>query len=332
MIGSAPAGAVRDAAGSPDGLREGDGVVPEPGARRPIVHEIRCRGVLNRVAPPMPFRWSANPYRGCQHACSYCYARPSHIAFDLDGGADFERHVFVKVNAPEVLRGELRRPGWQREAVTVGTIVDPYQPVEGRYRITRGLLAELAAARTPAHVITKNTMIVRDLDVLLRLRARAGCVVMVSVTTLDAGLARRMEPGTPPPLARLAAVGRLAAAGIAAGVMAAPLLPGLGDDADALEALAGAAAAHGARFLMGGALRLGPNIEPWFRPFLERERPDLLPLYAELYPRGYVPRAYAERVRARLAAARARHGLPAAPPAPTPAEEPAQLRLTWQAS
>jgi DNA repair photolyase len=298
-----------------------------PAPRHPAIHVIHCRTVLNRVQPPMPFRWSANPYRGCQHACAYCYARPSHVAYGLDGGAEFEQQIFVKVNAPEVLRAELRRPGWRRELVTIGTIVDPYQPVEGRYRITRGLLEELAAARTPAHIITKNTLVVRDLDVLRRLQARAGCAVLVSVTTLDAGLTRRMEPGTPPPLQRLAAMERLVAAGIPAGVLAAPLLPGITDGADALAALTAAAAAHGACFFLGGALRLGAGIEPWFQPFLARERPDLVPLYRRLYPHGYAPHSYVEQLRTRVAALRTAYGLPAAPPPPWPSEEPAQLAL-----
>ncbi|HEY7778578.1 MAG TPA: radical SAM protein [Ktedonobacterales bacterium] len=302
----------------------------EPTARRPEVHEVRCRTVLNRVKPPMPFRWSANPYRGCQHACAYCYARPSHATYGMEGGADFERHIFVKTNAPEVLRAELRRPGWNREAVSVGTIVDPYQPVEGRYRITRGMLAALAAARTPATIITKNTMILRDIDVLRRLQARAGCAVFVSVTTLDAGLARRMEPGTPPPLKRLAAVERLVAAGIPAGVLAAPLLPGMTDSAAALDLLAAAAAGHGAAFFAAGALRLGPNIDPWFYPFLRRERPDLLSTYRRLYTgTGYAPPPYVAALHDRVAALRDAYALPSGPPPLRPTEEPAQLGLAW---
>ena len=307
-----------------------DKLPPEGAASRyPVIHEIQARTVLNRVAPPMPFRWSANPYRGCVHACVYCYARPSHITFDMDGGSDFERHIFVKVNAPTVLRNELRRPSWRREAVHLGTIVDPYQPVEGRYRITRGMLEALAATYTPATIITKNSLVQRDIDVLGELHARAGCAVFVSVTSLDAALLRRMEPGTPPPLRRLETVGRLVEAGIPAGVMAMPLLPGITDDTDSLAALAAAARACGACFFMAGALRLGPNIEPWFTPFLRAERPDLLPLYRRLYPNGYAPRPYVERLRATVAAIRADFGLPSAPPPLQPAREPVQLAFTW---
>jgi DNA repair photolyase len=306
-----------------------DGAAGDPGRDRPVIHEMRARTVLNRVPPPMPFRWSANPYRGCQHACAYCYARPSHVTFGLDGAREFEQHIFVKVNAAEVLRAELRRPSWQREVVNIGTIVDPYQPVEGRYRITRGMLAELAAARTPAHLVTKNTMVVRDIDVLQELHARAGCAVLVSVTTLDAELARRMEPGTPPPLRRLEAVERLVRGGIPAGVMAAPLLPGINDGEEALAALAAAAAAHRACFFLGSALHLGPNVEQWFRPFLQRERPDLIPLYRRLYPRAYAPRSYVDPLRERLEALREAYGLPGSPPPARPAREPAQLSLAW---
>lgn len=298
--------------------------------RRLMIHELRCKSVLNRVPPPMPFRWSANPYRGCQHACAYCYARPSHITFDLDGGPEFERNIFVKVNAPAVLRAELRRPSWRREVVNIGSIVDPYQPVEGRFRITRGMLMELAAAWTPVHLVTKNTMVVRDVDVLREVQARAGCAVFVSITTMDAGLARRMEPGTPPPLRRLAAVERLVRAGIPAGVMAAPLLPGLTDGPAALATLAAAAAAHGACFLIGGTLHLGPNVEPYFLPFLQRERPNLVAPYQRLYRGAYAPAvSYRERMRERLDAVRAAYGLPAGPPAPRPSREPAQLAFGW---
>ena len=313
--------------GSPPRAGEGLGErSPQP--RHPAIHEIHCKSVLNRVRG-MPFRWSANPYRGCQHACAYCYARPSHVGYGLDGGADFEQFIFVKVNAPQVLRAELRRPGWRREPVTIGTIVDPYQPVEGRYRLTRALLTELAAARTPATIITKNTMIQRDLDVLRELQARAGCAVLISLTTLDAALIRRMEPGTPPPAQRLAAVQRLVEAGIPAGVMAAPILPGISDSQQSLAALAAAAARHRAAFFMGDVLRLGPNIEPWFQPFLARERPDLVPVYRRLYSRGYAPRPYTERLRGQFAELRATYGLPSGPPPLHPTIEPAQLTFGW---
>jgi DNA repair photolyase len=252
----------------------------------------------------------------------------------MDGRSDFEGHIFVKVNAAEVLHAEvlhaeLRRRSWERKPMTIGTIVDPYQPMEGRYRLTRTVLQELAAARTPATIITKNTMILRDLDVLQRLQARAGCTVFVSVTSLDAALLRRMEPGTPPPRKRLEAMRRLVEAGIPAGVIAAPLLPGITDGEASLAALATRAAASDARFFLAGALRLGEGIEPAFYPFLRRERPDLLPTYRRLYPNGYAPRAYMEALHARVVAIRAAYGLPASPPPLQPSEEPAQLSLAW---
>jgi DNA repair photolyase len=248
----------------------------------------------------------------------------------MDGRSDFEGHIFVKVNAAEVLHNELRRRSWRREPVTIGTVVDPYQPLEGRYQLTRTILRELAAARTPATIITKNTMILRDLDVLQCLQARAGCTVFVSVTSLDATLLRRMEPGTPPPRKRLEALRRLVEAGIPAGVIAAPLLPGITDgEARAVGALATLAAANSARFFLAGALRLGEGIEPAFYPFLERERPDLLPIYRRLYPHGYAPRDYVEALHTRVVAIRAAHGLPSSPPPLQPSEEPSQLTLAW---
>src|SRR5690606_29584972 len=210
-------------------LRAAGGAARMAQSERQVV-EIQCKSLLNRVVSQrMPFRWSINPYRGCEHKCVYCYARRYHTFLDLDPGSDFENKIFVKVNAPEVLRQELARPGWPREKIAIGTAVDPYQPVEGKYKLTRRILEALLEADTPCSIVTKNAMIRRDLDLFTQLGRGPGCTVFVSVTTLDEALARRLEPGTPPPRRRLETVRELASHGVEAGVMIAPVLPGLTD-------------------------------------------------------------------------------------------------------
>ena len=245
--------------------------------------ETQAKSVLNGVQG-MGFRWSANPYRGCVHGCHYCFARRYHAYLDLDTGDDFSGVIMVKVNAVDVLRRELGRPGWRRETVAVGTATDPYQPIEGRYRLTRGMLEALAEARTPASVVTKGPMVIRDRDVLVAVRDRAGVSVCVSLSTLDADLWRRLEPGTAPPRQRLRAVAALASAGIPVGVLLAPILPGLTTERANLEEVVRGAAEHGAKFLGAGVLHLEAGVREHFDEFLVGEAPDLLPLYRRLYP------------------------------------------------
>lgn len=265
--------------------------------------------MMNRVdVSYLPFRWSVNPYRGCVHACVYCYARRYHEYLDLDPGAGFERQVFVKVNAVEVLRRELSRKSWRRERVAVGTAVDAYQPAEGKYRLTRGILKAFADFRTPCSVMTKNTMVVRDIDVLRELAAGPGVKVGFSVTTLDPALARRIEPDTPPPRRRLQAMERLAAAGVPTGVLIAPVLPGLNDDDDSLHAVVRGAAEHGARFLTTGVLRLQGSVKSVYADFLRADAPELLAMYRRLYPGPYAPRHYQDKIYARVAELKARYG------------------------
>ena len=245
--------------------------------------ETRAKSILNPVQG-MGFRWSANPYRGCVHGCHYCFARRYHAYLELGTGDDFSGVILVKVNAAEVLRGELARPSWRRETVAVGTATDPYQPIEGRYRLTRGMLEALAHARTPASVVTKGPMVIRDRDVLAAVRDRAGVSVCVSLTTLDEDVWRRLEPGTAPPRQRLRAVAALAAADIPVGVLLAPILPGLTTERANLEAVVRGAAEHGARFLGAGVLHLEAGVREHFDGFLAAAAPDLVPLYRRLYP------------------------------------------------
>lgn len=257
--------------------------------------EIRVRSVLNRVQG-MPFRWSINPYRGCAHACVFCYARRTHGFLEEDGIQGWGNRIFVKVNAPEVLRAELAHPAWKREEVVVGTATDPYQPIEGRYRITRRILEALCDSRTPVNLVTRSPLILRDLDVLQGLHQRAGITVCVSIATLDEHLSRTIEPTVAPPHQRLRTVARLSAAGLAVGVLVAPILPGLTDAPKTLEAVIRAARDHGARFVGHSVLNLGEVTREAFFRFLQERHPELVALYERLYPRKYAPRAYVDTV------------------------------------
>jgi len=286
--------------------------------------EVRVKSVLNRVEG-MPFRWSVNPYRGCVHGCPFCYARKTHWFLDQDGVANWSRRIFVKVNAPDILRAELARPTWRREEVAVGTATDPYQPIEGKYRITRRILQVLCEFRTPASLVTRSPLVVRDLDVLQDLARRAHVTVCVSIATLDTRLARELEPGVAPPTQRLQAVARLVHHGIPVGVLLAPILPGLTDAPKNLQAVIRAACDHGAHFVGYNVLYLGQVTREAFFGFLRERHPDLVPLYERLYPRTHAPRAYTAAVGRIVAAYRARSGL--GPPRPRGRAAPEQLAL-----
>ena len=292
--------------------------------------ELQCKSVLNRVKG-MPFAWSINPYRGCAHSCHYCYARGTHTYLDLDTGDDFSSIIFVKSNAPAVLRAELSRPGWRREGVSIGSATDPYQPAEGRFRVTRGILEALHDHYTPVTIVTKGTLAIRDVDLLAAMAGRAGCTVCFSVPTVDTSVWRTTEPGTAPPAKRLAVMERLVAAGVHAGVMAAPIIPGLSGTPERLEATVRAAAAHGARFLWSGMLHVGPLVRDHYLQFLHAEYPDLAPLHERLYAGKYVPRAVNERFHAQLDALKAHYGLQDLP-RPAQAHLPAQLEMGFAAS
>jgi DNA repair photolyase len=221
-----------------------------------------------------------------------CYARRTHWFLDEDGVNQWDTKVFVKINAPDLLRVELRRPGWKRELVAIGTATDPYQAIEGRYRITRRILEALRDVQTPVSLITRCPMIVRDVDILRDLARGPGVTVCVSVATTDTRLAREIEPTVAPPAQRLQIVERLAAAGIRTGVMLAPILPGLTDQAAHIEAVLRAARYHGAHFVGHNVLHLGEITRDVFTRFLRDRYPGLVPLYRRLYPRKYAPRGY----------------------------------------
>jgi DNA repair photolyase len=279
---------------------------------------VRAGRVINEVpagATHLPFRFTVNAYRGCSHACSYCFARPTHTYLGLDAGDDFDRRIVVKIDAPEVLAAELRRPSWRGDAIAMGTNTDPYQRCEGRFHLTRRIVEVLVAAGNPFSIVTKSTLVLGDLE-LLADAARRGLVrVDLSVGTVDEAVWRATEPGTPHPRRRLEAVARLRAAGIPAGVLAAPVLPGLSDHPRQLDDLAAACAEVGVRPSPGGVLFLKPGVREVYLERLARTHPDVAARTAALYTGTRAPREVAVQVRARFDRAVARHAvdLPAEP-------------------
>ena len=250
--------------------------------------DTQCRGALNRVRG-MGFRWSLNPYRGCVHDCHYCFARRYNAFQDLNPGEDFSGLVSIKTNVVDRLRSELSRPSWRREVVAIGTATDPYQPIEGSKRLTRGCIEALAERRTPLQLVTKGTMVQRDIDVLIDATKRAGASVSFSVTTMDPDLWRELEPGTPPPWKRLQVMERLVQAGVRAGVLLAPIVPGITDTQEGLAEVVEAAAAHGAHFLHPNVLHLQPGTREHFMDYLAQKHPRLHSAYQRLYVESYAP-------------------------------------------
>ncbi len=262
-------------------------------------YEVQAKSALNRVpeASQVPFRWTINPYRGCTHACVYCFARPTHKYLDFDAGRDFEREIVVKVNVPEVLRAELRRPSWQGEHVAMGTNTDPYQWVEGRYRLMPGIWEALRDARNPCSVLTKSPLVLRDLALLQEVAAVTDVSANFSVPTVDERAWRATEPHTPHPKARLEAVGELNRAGIPCGILVAPLMPGINDAPAQVERILELAAEHGATGVSGIALHLRGEVRQVFMDWLRSSRPDLVPRYEALYARSaYAPQGERERL------------------------------------
>jgi DNA repair photolyase len=302
---------------TPAGAATGDGDVPLPlfeqGAvrrtfdtpefRGVTFYEVRARSIINRVpeASRMPFRWTVNPYRGCTHACVYCFARNTHTYLDLDFGADFDSRIVVKVNAPELLRVELARRTWTGEHIAMGTNVDPYQRAEGRYRLMPAILEGLRDAANPFSILTKGSLILRDLSLLEECADVTDVGANVSVGSVDQALWRSVEPGTPSPRKRLEVCSTLNQAGVGCGVLMAPILPYLSDSPAHLQATVRAIAEAGANHVVPIVLHMRPGARDWYLAWLEREHPSLLPRYRELYGRGsYAPKAYQQEVSARV--------------------------------
>lgn len=270
--------------------------------------EVDCRSALNRVKG-MPFEWTLNPYRGCTHACHYCFARRYHTQFELDASDQFASVILVKRNFVEVLERELDKPSWTRAQAALGTATDPYQPIEGRYRLTRRTIEALTRARTPVGIVTKGPMVVRDRDVLGALTAVAACTVYMSVPTVDEDAWRTLEPGTAPPLQRLRAVQQLRDAGINVGVLMAPIVPGFSSSRSKLERTIKAIADHGARFVGCNVMHLEDGTRTHFMRFVEREFPELHPRLEKLYVKKYAPESYRKDVQGMVRVLQDRYGL-----------------------
>ena len=290
--------------------------------------EEECRSALNRVKE-MPFGWSLNPYTGCVHRCTFCYVRAFERRADRPSDDRYGRSIRVKVNVAAVLAQELGRRSWQREPVAIGAATDPYQPAEGRYRLTRACIQELGRAATPMQIITRGPLIVRDVDVLSEAAQRADVQVTFSVPTLDHEVWQKTEPGTAPPRQRLRALTALVDAGIKAGVGMAPILPGLSDRPEQLAEVVKAARAAGATGVWANMLYLAPGTKEHFLEALARDWPEQLERYDDLYARGaYLPRAKVDPVRQQVRGLARAHGVRdrrKAPLAPPP--EPVQLSL-----
>ncbi|WIM88545.1 Rv2578c family radical SAM protein [Candidatus Mycobacterium wuenschmannii] len=275
-------------------------------------HEVLCKSALNKVphATALPFQYTVNGYRGCSHACRYCFARPTHEYLDLDCGNDFDTQVIVKTNIVDVLRRELGRRSWSRETVALGTNTDPYQRAEGRYALMPGIIGALAESGTPLSILTKGTLLHRDLPLIATAAEQVPVGVSVSLAVGDPEMHRRVEPGTPTPQARLGLIAAIRAAGLDCHVMVAPVLPHLTDSTEHLDYLLREIAAAGATGVTVFGLHLRGSTRGWFMSWLAQSYPHLVRRYRELYGRGaYLPPAYREELRARAAPLIARYGL-----------------------
>ncbi|AOS63915.1 Rv2578c family radical SAM protein [Actinoalloteichus hymeniacidonis] len=261
--------------------------------------EITAKTIINRVAPGsrMPFGWTVNPYRGCGHACRYCFARNTHTYLDLDAGHDFDSKIIVKVNAGSLLRRELAHPRWRGDSIAMGTNTDPYQRAEGRYGLMREIITALRDRANPFSILTKGTLILRDLDLIVDAARQSEVSIAVSVGSVDEALWRSVEPGTPAPQRRLDVVRRFADRGIAVSVLMAPILPGLSDAPEQLEETVAALVDAGAASVTPLILHLRPGAREWYHRWLSSDFPGLLPLYEELYrASSYAPKSYQQRI------------------------------------
>jgi DNA repair photolyase len=269
--------------------------------------EIACRSALNRVKG-MPFEWTLNPYRGCTHGCHYCYARRYHAQFEMNSDDEFASVILVKTNFVDILRRELKRPSWTGAYVAIGTATDCYQPIEGHYKLTRGIIGAMIEYRNAFGIVTKGPMVVRDRDLLAE-ASKIGCTVYMSVPTVDERAWELLEPGTAPPLQRLRAVRELVDAGIHAGVLMNPIVPGFSSSRSKLERTVKAIADHGARFVGCNVMFLEAGTRSHFMTFLEREFPASVPRYERLYARKYAPLQYRKEVQGMVRALQQQYGI-----------------------
>nr|WP_240189162.1 Rv2578c family radical SAM protein [Nakamurella flavida] len=275
-------------------------------------HEVHCRSGLNRVpsTSPMPFGWTVNPYRGCSHACVYCFARNTHTYLEFDSGADFDSEIVVKTNIGAVVAREVQSPRWAREHVAMGTNTDPYQRAEGRYQLMPEIIRALAGSGTPFSILTKGTVLARDLPVLAAARTDVPIGMGVSLALLDPALQAVLEPGTPTPRARLELIRRIRDAGLPCGVLIAPVLPHLTDSAEQLDAVVAEVVEAGATGISCVPLHLRPGAREWFLRWLGQHHPELTETYLRLYAHGStLPRPYRERLQATVRELARSHGL-----------------------
>jgi DNA repair photolyase len=273
---------------------------------------LPVRSLLNRCVSKrqMPFTWTINPYRGCEFACKYCYARYTHEFMEMRDGADFEQKIYVKQHAADLLRQELRqvKPG---EEIAIGTATDPYQPAERRYEVTRAILEELARhSGLELGIVTKSNLVLRDVDVLRAVAKHNKVFINITITTLDANLARILEPRAPRPDLRLEAMRQLIEAGVDAGVICAPVLPGITDSPRNLESLVRATAKAGGKYIFANSLFLKPCSAAVFLPFLQQEFPHLVASYQQRYKdRAFLPKAYRTRLSQLMDKLRKKYGI-----------------------
>lgn len=270
--------------------------------------EVTCRSALNAVKG-MPFDWTLNPYRGCTHGCHYCYARRYHSQFEMNADDEFASVILVKKNLVDVLTRELAKPSWKGEYVAVGTATDCYQPIEGYYKLTRGAIGAFLRARNPIGIVTKGPMVVRDVDLLADLSRLTTCTVYISVPTVDEEAWERLEPGTAHPLQRLRAVRELVDAGIHAGVLMNPIVPGFTSSRTKIERTVKAIADHGARFVGCNVMFLEDGTRTHFMSFLQREFPHWVPRFERLYVKKYAPESYRKEVTSMVRMLQQRYGL-----------------------
>ncbi len=289
-----------------------------PGFRGMTFYEVHARSIINQVPPAsrMAFRWTINPYRGCSHACQYCFARNTHTYLDMDAGHDFNSRIVVKVNAPDLARKELASPKWQGEHVAMGTNVDCYQRAEGRYRLMPGIIGALRDAANPFSILTKGTLILRDLDLLAEAAEVTEVGLNVSVGFIDKEISRSVEPGTPSPERRLGVCAALTDRGLRCGVLMGPVLPFLTDSPGQLEATVRLIAEAGAAHVTPIVLHLRPGAREWFLRWLGAHFPELVRSYLSLYGRGaYAPKAYQQQIAEQVRELAGRHGVGRASPA-----------------
>lgn len=288
-----------------------------PGFRGMTFHEVHAKSLISKVpeASRMPFRWTINPYRGCSHACDYCFARNTHTYLDLDVGHDFNTQIVVKVNAPELLRRELRSPRWTSEHIAMGTNVDCYQRAEGKYRLMPGIITELTEAANPFSILTKGTLILRDAELLEQAAAVTAVGLNVSVGIVDKSLSRSIESGAPSPERRLGVCAEMTERGLPCGVLMGPVLPFLSDSPAHLDEAVARIADAGATHVSAIVLHLRPGAREWFQRWLMLNHPELIDAYRGFYGnRAYAPKSYQREIAEQVAELAEKYGVGRASP------------------